>query len=380
MARVIILQRVVPHYRMPIYRRLADELGWEIVFGRNVASKNLELVSDAPFLHPVDYRPWSKAGTTRYIVPVSRILEKFKPDAIVAEGAPGMTSTWELGARRLLGGTTLMFWSIGYDPNSPREPDRLVSPYQWPYLLAYGLADAMILYGQEGVNFLRRFYPRKPMFVAANTLDMEELQQHRDSTTPAPRIGRPELLTVARLTPSKNVVGLVKSFLAFRRKFPDAALKIVGDGPDRPNVEAAAGDQLGRSVVMVGPSFDETETARHMLAADFFVVAGRVGLSINHALGYDLPTLAFDRGPNGPQHGSEFHYLIDGMTGFVVRDTTTTGLTRKLEELFSNNWDWKGKLRSGIRDFVRDQLAPDRMLDGFRAADAFVEARRSATN
>jgi hypothetical protein len=115
-----------------------------------------------------------------------------------------------------------------------------------------------------------------------------------------------------------------------------------------------------------------------MLAADFFVVAGRVGLSINHALAYDLPTLAYDRGPSGPHHGSEFHYLIDGMTGFVVRDTTTAGLTRKLEELFANGWDWKRKLKPGIRDFVRDHLAPERMLEGFRAADAFVEARRSA--
>jgi hypothetical protein len=35
MARVIVLQRVVPHYRMPIYRRLAEELNWEIVFGGN---------------------------------------------------------------------------------------------------------------------------------------------------------------------------------------------------------------------------------------------------------------------------------------------------------------------------------------------------------
>lgn len=379
MARVIVLQRVVPHYRMPIYRRLAEELGWEIVFGRNVPNKSLDLVSEAPFLHGVEYTPWSSRGNTRYIVPVGRILEKFRPDAIVAEGAPGMTSTWELGARRLLGGTPLLFWSIGYDPNSPREPDR-VSPFQWPYILAYALADAMILYGTEGVNFLRRFYPKKPMFVAANTIDVEELQRYRDNVTPAPRLGRPELITVARLTASKNVVGLIESFFAFRRKFPGAVLKILGDGPDRPNIETAAGDQLGKSVILVGASFDEAETARHLLAADLFVMAGRIGLSINHALAYDLPMLAFDRGPDGPHHGSEFHYLVDGLTGFLAREVTAEGLTRKLEEIFADGRDWKSELRPGIREFVRKNLAPDRMIDGFRAADAFVESRRSHAN
>jgi len=379
MARIIVLQRVVPHYRMPIYRRMAEELNWEIVFGGNVPNNDLQLIRDAPFLHAVNYIPWSNGGTTRYIVPVGSILRKFKPDAIVAEGAPGLTSTWELGVRRMLGGTALLFWTIGYDPNGPRESDRL-SPVQWPYIAAYAPADAMILYGKDGVEFLRRFYPKKPMFIAANTIDVEELGLYRDTAIPTPRLGRPELVTVGRLTPSKNVVGLVRGFLIFQRKFPDAVLKIVGDGPDRPNVEAAAGDQLGKSIVLVGASFDEAETARHLRAADLFVIAGRVGLAINHALAYDLPVLAIDRGPNGPNHGSEFHYLVDGRTGFLAQDGSPEGFARKLDEIFAGGRDWKTDLRPGIRTFVQERLMPDRMLDGFRAADEFVARRKRLAN
>lgn len=373
MARIIVLQRVVPHYRMPIYRRLAAELNWEIVFGGNVPNNDLQLFRDAPFLHAEEFTPWSRGGTTRYVVPVSSILRKYRPDAIVAEGAPGMTSTWELGLRRMLGGTPLLFWTIGYDPNSPLEADR-VSPSQWPYVAAYAPADAMILYGNEGVNFLRRFYPNKPMFVAANTIDVHELRHHRDTAVPTERLGRPELVTVGRLTPAKNVAGLVRGFLHFQKKFPDAVLKILGDGPDRPSVEEAAGDELGKSVVLVGASFDEAETARHLLAADLFVIAGRVGLSINHALAYDLPVLAID-GFGGPRHGSEFNYLVEGQTGFIAQDGSPEGYGRKLEEIFAAGRDWKTELRPRIRAFVQDRLEPDRMLDGFRAANDFVENR-----
>jgi glycosyltransferase involved in cell wall biosynthesis len=356
MARVVVLQRIVPSYRMPVFRRLADELGWQIVFGRNMPSDNLALVSGEPFLHPVDFKPWSRKGSSRYVVPTQHIIDAFKPDAIIAEGALGLTSTWELGARRALGGPLLLFWTIGYDPNRPRDRGNMAIR-QWPYVAAYAPADALVLYGRDGVEFLRRFYAHKPMFVAQT------------------KVGRPELLTIGRLNANKNFPSLVRSFLAFRRNAPDAVLKIIGDGPDRAAVEAAAGDQLGKSVHLVGASFDEAETARHMLSADLFVMTGRIGLAINHALAYDLPVMAFERVPDGPQHGSEINYLVDGVTGFAVREAGDDGFSRKLSEVFSNGHDWKAELRPALRDYVQKNLIVDRMLDGFRAADKFVAER-----
>jgi glycosyltransferase involved in cell wall biosynthesis len=374
MARIVVLQRIVPSYRMPVFRRLADELGWQIVFGRNMPSDNLALGSGEPFLHPVDFRPWNRNGSARYVVPTRQILDTFKPDAIIAEGALGLTSTWELGARRALGGPLLLFWTIGYDPNRPRDRGNMAFR-QWPYVAAYAPADALVLYGRDGVEFLRRFYANKPMFVAQNTIDVEALQRYRDQATPTTKIGRPELLTIGRLNANKNFPSLVRSFLAFRRSAPDAVLKIIGDGPDRAAVEAAAGDQLGKSVRLIGASFDETETARHMLSADLFVMTGRIGLAINHALAYDLPVMAFERVPDGPQHGSEINYLVDGVTGFAVREAGEDGFSRKLSDVFSNGHDWKAELKPALRDYVQKNLIVDRMLDGFRAADKFVAER-----
>jgi glycosyltransferase involved in cell wall biosynthesis len=374
MARVVVLQRIVPSYRMPVFRRLAGELGWQIIFGRNVPSENLAVGSGEPFLHPVDFKPWSRHGSSRYVVPTRHILDTFKPDAVIAEGALGLTSTWELGARRAFGGPLLLFWTIGYDPNAPHERGN-IGAAQWPYVAAYAPADALVLYGHDGAAFMRRFYANKPMFVAQNTIDVEALQHHRDEATPATKVGRPELVTIGRLNANKNFASLVRSFLAFRQSFPDAALKIIGDGPDRANIEAAAGDQLGKSVRLIGASFDEAETARHMLSADLFVMTGRIGLAINHALAYDLPVMAFERVPSGPQHGSEIGYLVDGVTGFSVRDPTEAGFSRRLLDVFSNGQDWKVALRHGLRNYVQNNLIIDRMLDGFRAADKFITER-----
>ena len=37
MARVVLLQRIVPRYRVPALRRIAEAFGWQIAFGRILA-------------------------------------------------------------------------------------------------------------------------------------------------------------------------------------------------------------------------------------------------------------------------------------------------------------------------------------------------------
>jgi glycosyltransferase involved in cell wall biosynthesis len=130
----------------------------------------------------------------------------------------------------------------------------------------------MILYGQDGRDFLQRFFPRKPMLVASNTIDIDALRHHRDSAQPVPRRGRPELVTLGRLNANKNFVGLVQSVLMFRRSFLDAVLKIIGDGPDRPNIEAATGEHLGRSVILTGRVIRRGRERASHPSADLFVM------------------------------------------------------------------------------------------------------------
>ena len=65
MARVVLLQRIVPSYRLAVLRRLAEELGWRIVFGRNVPGSNIGADVDATFLHGMDFRAWSAGGSWR---------------------------------------------------------------------------------------------------------------------------------------------------------------------------------------------------------------------------------------------------------------------------------------------------------------------------
>src|SRR5471032_2299116 len=120
MTNVVILQRVVPPYRMPLFRRLWEEFGWTVAFGKNLSADGIPVEHGAPFLRGYIFRR-GPGGIIR--VPVSKIIADLKPDAIIAEGALHLTSTWELVLRReFFGSPKLFFWTIGYNPSATDEP------------------------------------------------------------------------------------------------------------------------------------------------------------------------------------------------------------------------------------------------------------------
>ena len=171
------------------------------------------------------------------------------------------------------------------------------------------------------------------------------------------------------MTKEKNFTLLVEAFSLLKQHLPNAHLTIVGDGPERSAVEMSAGAELGHSIVLPGPSYDESEIARYMLAADALVMGGRIGQAINHALAYDLPVIAFARTPDGRYHGSEIGSLLSGVTGHVVPEYTASCMADSILAFFTLYPEPKSVFQAPIRRFVGEHLTIDKMVDGFRALD-----------
>lgn len=51
-------------------------------------------------------------------------------------------------------------------------------------------------------------------------------------------------------------------------------------------------------------------------------MAGATGLSVNHALAYGLPVVAFPRGPQGPCHCPVVDYVCQGHAGWLAEHRT----------------------------------------------------------
>jgi len=113
-------------------------------------------------------------------------------------------------------------------------------------------------------------------------------------------------MTVARLDPVKDLVGMLDAFARVRVHRPDARLVIVGDGPERQRLEQrAAKADLKGSIVMTG----YRSNVRALLpAADLYAsnsISEGVSITILEAMAAGLPVVATSVGgtpevlPNG---------------------------------------------------------------------------------
>lgn len=109
------------------------------------------------------------------------------------------------------------------------------------------------------------------------------------------------LVSVARLMPWKGMDVLIKIMPGLLEKFPDLKLKIVGDGPERKNLEKIIKDlNLEKNVVLLG-NLSREKTLSYIHVADIFVLnSGYEGLShvILEAMSLGRYVLASDIGGN----------------------------------------------------------------------------------
>src|SRR5690606_23876636 len=98
------------------------------------------------------------------------------------------------------------------------------------------LADMLLAYSNEGKQWLERWLPWKDVVAIGNTLDVDAIRRETAQVS-GKRYGTPQFLAVGRLTPDKNMDMLIRAFARIRAALPDAALVIIGDGPERNRLE-----------------------------------------------------------------------------------------------------------------------------------------------
>lgn len=173
---------------------------------------------------------------------------------------------------------------------------RLCNPRLRYYLVAHGIevwrpyspierrallgAHRILCISEYTRRQMLRFCPELPperLVIVPNTLDphFSPTLNHRISAAP---FATPRILTVSRLTSTdtyKGVDTLIEALPLVRREFPLARLRIVGQGDDRPRLEALVQRLgVGFAVDFTGPVSDETLRAEYA-ACDLFALPSR---------------------------------------------------------------------------------------------------------
>lgn len=142
---------------------------------------------------------------------------------------------------------------------------------------------------------------------------------------------RPTLLAVGRLAAQKGFDRLIEAFARVATRHPAWTLAILGEGPQRPQLEALrrrAG--LERRVRLLGASPD---VASHLHAADAFALTSRFEGFPNallEALAAGVPTLAVDC-PSGPRE-----IVRHDVDGLLIPDHPPEALVAGLDRLLGD--------------------------------------------
>ncbi len=200
----------------------------------------------------------------------------------------------------------------------PILPDELGNAFLQAYLVSFCREVDLVVAPSAGLrDVLLGFGVDVPIEIIPNGIELSPFQ-HPAGRVPRERFGFSDdhvvLVYVGRLGPEKNLAFLIRAFAGLVAAFPHARLLLVGDGPERDNLE----DRVVRSGVEGKVAFagmvDYVELPRYLAACDAFVTASVTEvhpLSLIEALASGLPAV-------GVESPGVADTIVDGVNGFLA--------------------------------------------------------------
>jgi len=267
-------------------------------------------------------------------------LKKFQPDIIHSHTpfAVGWEAVW--GAKILktaLVGTHHTFYD--HYLKHIKADYNWVKRFSWKYTVAYynrcdlvlspsqSLADVMSVKGlKKPIAVLQNFIDTGFFLPPASACVKNELKKEFG-------VKGKSLVYMGRVSYEKSIDQVLKAFALVLKKNPSLQLMIVGDGPERNNLEKLA-VQLGikSKVIFTGLLLGE-KLVKALQANEIFVTASKsenMPLSVLEAMAVGLPMITV-------QEKGLAELIKDGVNGFFVPSDQPQALAEKILELIGQS-------------------------------------------
>jgi glycosyltransferase involved in cell wall biosynthesis len=319
--RVVVIQRVLTHYRVPLFERLQhrmSELGVDLVIVAGQPRAEEQAKQDT-----VEF-PGARQINNRYIRFGRRevcwqpaLAEAKGADLVIVEQASRLLVNYVLLAWRLVGGPKLAWWGHGTNLNrgaASRAGEwikrKLATRADWWFCYTEGTADIV---RDLGVGDDR-------ITVVQNAIDTSSIMQQRAALQPDDLDdvraqlgieGGPIAVAIGSIYAAKRPQFLIEAADHLRRSAPGFNLIVIGDGPDRDIIDQAA---ITRPWLHGLGMKTGVDLVRHAAVADVVLNPGLVGLTVLDAFALGLPLVTCDL----EFHGPEVEYLRDGVNGLIA--------------------------------------------------------------
>jgi len=379
--KVLVLQVVIPHYRVGVFETIArsDRFDYSFVYGLDTDDSFLDLshIKRSAFdSRKSQVRKFDFPGiaTPMYFqsAELSAAFGRYydvlmlNPDFHIISHAPAA-----ILAR--LRGKKIIYWGHGVSRGGPR-------PWLWRLRrITMKLANAVLLYGEREYEYYAQAgVDLRNVFVTHNALDTRAVKVHRASASAAVLrkfradkglAGHRVMIFTGRLFAEKRLDIAIDAMPGILQEVPTAKLVIIGDGPEAARLRCRVTELgLKDSVVMPGAIFDERELAMYYMCADLAVCPGAVGLMVNHAFMYGVPVLTSDR---IWLHGPEIAMVQHGQTGVLFADMNRRSYVQCAARLLGNAQELARMGRECLR-LIEDDYNERAMAKAFDEAVAYA--------
>ncbi len=318
--RVVVVQRILPHYRVRFFRDLHDALAdyriqFVLLYGQEAPGgipKSVDLDAD-----------WAIRLRNKYlsVLCLRAVWQPILPwatatDLIVVEQSNQLLVNYVLLFMRMLGRIKFAYWGHGKNFQGTSHP---LSEKFKSYLLKS--ADWWFAYTSVSAEHVAsQGFPEDRITDVQNSIDTSGLRAEMDACGAGAGAellrslglcGENVLLYCGGLYEQKQLPFLINACRRVWLRKPDIELVIIGDGPARAFVEAAAAENAW--IRYVGPKYGK-ELAPYLTVAKAMLIPGVVGLAIVDSFAACVPLFTTDI----PGHGPEIAYLEEQKTGFVT--------------------------------------------------------------
>lgn len=288
------------------------------------------LPSDLPIETLLPDANWQSANKWGLARALWAKLNTLQPKAVLVPGyytLPAIAAAlWARVHRRT---SILMTESASYDHVRNAAKERAKG------LLLRCLFDWAVAGGKDHVSYLHDLgFPRNRIAhfydVVDNRMYRDGVSRLRAETPDIATLPKHSFLFVGRLSPEKNVQGLLQAWTAYRANGGTWSLVLAGDGPERATIERLAETSgFGADVSITGLKSSE-ELLPYFASASCFVLPSTRepwGLVVNEAMASGLPVLVSNR------CGCARDLVTPGSNGFVFDPYVPDALSVFLQQM-----------------------------------------------
>ena len=323
MTSVVIIQRVLPHYRVPFFVGLREALEQRdieltLLYGQEFpGTVPVSAGLDAPWAQKIENRYFDLMGIELVWQPCLSHLKS--ADMVIVEQANRLLVNYILLLLRRIGKPyKLAYWGHGRHTKVSTEQGwrdsikRMLSNFvDWWFAYTLKSAESVIAGG----------YPGNRTTVVQNTISTSELHQALQSVsiTQIEKI-RSEFgiekndrvcIFCGGMNAGKKLDFLIDACKSVRARLPDFHLLLLGDGPEKHKAEAAAAHLSW--VHYIGPVYGPDRVVYFKLGLAL-LMPGLVGLITVDSFVTQTPMFTTDL----PDHGPEIAYLENGVNGVMT--------------------------------------------------------------